>query len=105
MKRPRQMLASTVPSSRRAADVCDFRRRPRVRPRSIHRASAGRGSRFFGTRREVTKLSRRVLYRAADSARLGALVLRTPRVARAARRAADRYLGGVTLEQAVATID
>jgi proline dehydrogenase len=53
----------------------------------------------------VTKLSRRVLWRAADSARLGTLVLRTPRLARAARRAADRYLGGETLEQAVATID
>jgi proline dehydrogenase len=32
-------------------------------------------------------------------------VLRTPRLARAARRAADRYLGGETLEQAMATID
>jgi proline dehydrogenase len=32
-------------------------------------------------------------------------VLRTPRLERAARRAADRYLGGETLEQAVATID
>jgi hypothetical protein len=53
----------------------------------------------------VTKLSRRVLHHAADSSRLGTLVLRTPRLARAARRAADRYLGGETLEQAVATID
>ena len=32
-------------------------------------------------------------------------MLRTPRLARVARRAADRYLGGETLEQAVATID
>jgi proline dehydrogenase len=53
----------------------------------------------------VTKLSRRVLHHAADSTRLGTLVLRTPGLARAARRAADRYLGGETLEQAVATID
>jgi proline dehydrogenase len=51
------------------------------------------------------KLSRTVLYRAADSPRLGTLVLRAPRLARAARRAADRYLGGETLEQAVETID
>ena len=32
-------------------------------------------------------------------------MLRTPRLARAARRAAGRYLGGETLEQAVETID
>jgi proline dehydrogenase len=53
----------------------------------------------------VTKLSRTVLYRAADSPRIGTLVLHTPRLARAARRAADRYLGGETIEQAVETID
>jgi proline dehydrogenase len=53
----------------------------------------------------VTKLSRRALYRAADSPRLGTLVARTPPLGRAARRAADRYLGGETLEQAMATID
>jgi proline dehydrogenase len=53
----------------------------------------------------VTKPSRRILHHAADSPRLGTLVLRTPLLARAARRAADRYLGGETLEQAVATID
>jgi proline dehydrogenase len=53
----------------------------------------------------VTKLSRTVLCRAADSPCLGTLVLRTPRLARAARRAADRYLGGETLERAVETID
>jgi proline dehydrogenase len=53
----------------------------------------------------VTRLSRRVLFHAADSPRLGTLVVRTPRLARAARHAADRYLGGETLEQAVATID
>ena len=53
----------------------------------------------------MTKLSRRVLHQAADSPRLGALVLRTPWLARAARRAADRYLGGETLEQTLATID
>ena len=53
----------------------------------------------------MTKLSRTVLSRAADSPRLGTLVLRTPRLARAARRAAGRYLGGETLEQAVETID
>jgi proline dehydrogenase len=53
----------------------------------------------------VTKLSRKVLDRAAVSPRLETLVLRTPRLERAARRAADRYLGGETLEQALATID
>jgi proline dehydrogenase len=53
----------------------------------------------------VTKLSRRVLHHAADSRRLATLLLRTPRLARAARRAADRYVGGETLEQALATID
>jgi proline dehydrogenase len=53
----------------------------------------------------VTKLRRRVLYHAAESPRLETLVLRTPPLARAARRAADRYLGGETLEQAVAMID
>jgi proline dehydrogenase len=53
----------------------------------------------------VTKLSRTVLYRAADSPRIGTLVLHTPRLAHAARRAADRYLGGETIEQAVETID
>jgi proline dehydrogenase len=52
----------------------------------------------------MTKLSRRVLNRAADSPGLGNLVLRTPPLARPARRAADRYLGGETLEQAVAKI-
>jgi proline dehydrogenase len=61
---------------------------------TIFASSDGRGPR-----------SRRILYRAAESPRLGALVLRTPRLARPARRAADRYLGGETLEQAVATID
>jgi proline dehydrogenase len=53
----------------------------------------------------VTKLSRRVLNGAADSARLGTFVLRTPPLALAARRAAGRYLGGETLAQALATID
>jgi proline dehydrogenase len=53
----------------------------------------------------MTKLSRRVLYGAANSPRLGRIVLRTPPLARAARRAAGSYLGGETLAQVLATID
>ena len=55
----------------------------------------------------MTKLSRRILHHAADSPRFGTLVLRTPRLAHGGPvlGAADRYLGGETLEQAVATID
>jgi proline dehydrogenase len=59
----------------------------------------------FQYKTSMAKLSRRVLSRAADSSRLGSLVLRTPPLARTPRRAADRYLAGDTLEQAAATID
>jgi proline dehydrogenase len=45
------------------------------------------------------------VYGAAESTRLGALVMRTPPLAVAARHAAGRYLGGETLAQALATID
>jgi proline dehydrogenase len=54
---------------------------------------------------QVAKLSRRILLRAADSQRLGTLVLRTPPLALAARRAAHRYIGGDTLDEALATIE
>ena len=53
----------------------------------------------------MTKLSRRLLYAAAGSPGLSGLVLRTAPLALAARRAADRYLGGETLEQALVTIE
>jgi proline dehydrogenase len=58
----------------------------------------------FSPKPQTARLSRRVLLRAADSPRLARLVLRSGPLALAARRAADRYLGGDTLEQALATI-
>jgi proline dehydrogenase len=45
-----------------------------------------------------------VLYRAAELGWLSALVLRNGVTRRAARRAADRYLGGETLEEALAAV-
>jgi proline dehydrogenase len=53
----------------------------------------------------MTKLSRRVLYGAANSPRLGRIVLRTRPLALAARRAAGDYLGGETRAQVLATIE
>jgi proline dehydrogenase len=53
----------------------------------------------------VTKLTRRVLYAAANSGRLGTLVSRAPPLAGVARRAAGRYLGGETLAEALGTLD
>jgi proline dehydrogenase len=49
-------------------------------------------------------MSRSVLYRAAESGRLSTVVLANGPLKRAARRAADRYLGGETLEEALAAI-
>jgi proline dehydrogenase len=48
--------------------------------------------------------TRQVLYRAAESRWLAAAVLENDRLTRVARRAADRYLGGETLQEAIAAV-
>jgi proline dehydrogenase len=49
-------------------------------------------------------MRRSLFYRAAESRRLTALVMRNDTLRAAARRAADRYMGGETLEEALATV-
>jgi proline dehydrogenase len=53
----------------------------------------------------MSLMSRSVLYRAAESRWLSTVVLGNGALRRAARSAADRYLGGETLEEALAAVD
>jgi proline dehydrogenase len=53
----------------------------------------------------IDRMIRSILYRSASSNWLSTVVLRNGTTRRIARRAADRYLGGETLEEALATVD